>query len=123
MRARPYARVIFSGGVLSWVYESGLANFCQRLSLKRADSKGPRPLALGSGMRNPRCKKYRGEPSRRSREKFLGFGLNSNTNWSKVDVMAGLLMPTDWFGSDVTELVSESILNDVALFWAKSGSS
>ena len=25
----------------------------------------------GSGMRNPRWKKYRGEPSRRSREKFL----------------------------------------------------
>ena len=29
-------------------------------------------------------------------------------------------MPTDWFRSDVNELVSESILNDVAVFWAKN---
>jgi DNA excision repair protein ERCC-2 len=27
-------------------------------------------------------------------------------------------MPADWFESDVTEIVSESILNDVAAFWA-----
>jgi DNA excision repair protein ERCC-2 len=32
-------------------------------------------------------------------------------------------MPTDWFESDVNELVSETILKDVALFWANSVSS
>jgi DNA excision repair protein ERCC-2 len=26
-------------------------------------------------------------------------------------------MPADWFESDVSEIVSESILNDVAAFW------
>lgn len=30
-------------------------------------------------------------------------------------------MPADWFESDVTELVSDGILRDVAEFWAKTG--
>jgi DNA excision repair protein ERCC-2 len=29
-----------------------------------------------------------------------------------------LSMPADWFESDVSEIVSESILSDVAAFWA-----
>jgi len=30
-------------------------------------------------------------------------------------------MPADWFGSEVTELVSGGILSEIAEFWAKVG--
>ena len=35
----------------------------------------------GSGMRNPRWKKYRGEPARRSREIFLAVRLSRARHW------------------------------------------